>query len=214
MCYSLESSRNAFVIGSLTSIYLILIPKDKMLNHIGLFLFAVNLIQLLEYFIWDDLECKKYNTIATNFLPIVLMLQLLALHLGGYYYKTFKINDNILLFFSVLIILGILISFFIRYEDDICTTTNEDNSLEWGFLHRVKDDYFSSTVYYGSFLFLPFFAKDIYKSMMVFVIGLTTWLYTSALRPSSSYTRWCYFSAFTPIAFVIMDIIKKYKIFF
>ena len=213
MCYSLESSKNAFIIGSLSCTYLVFVSKDKTLNHIGVFLFTVNLIQFLEYFIWDDLDCNKYNTVATNLIPIVLTLQILSLYLGGYYYQTLKINDNFLLFLSIFLIIVIFYSYFISWEKNICTTTNEDGSLKWGFLHRNENFLPAHIIYYGSFLFLPFFAKDIYKSITILVLGMTTWLYTTILH-NSTYTRWCYFSSYIPLAFIIIEIIQKNNISF
>ena len=78
MCWSSESSRNAYIIGSVSSLILMLFG-DKVDKNIGLFFLVVAQMQLIEYFIWKDQECGEINNIASK-----MILPELTLRSNGY----------------------------------------------------------------------------------------------------------------------------------
>ena len=73
MCWSLESSRNAYIIGTIASLIL-LYYGDNVDKNIGSFFLAVAQIQLIEYFIWKDQSCGSMNHYASRMIVPVLVL--------------------------------------------------------------------------------------------------------------------------------------------
>ena len=209
MCYSAESSITSFLIGGLLSLYLILFSKNNTNKHVGLFLFSVCLIQLLEYLMWIDQDCGWKNDIASRSIMLVLSLQLYTIFLGAYIYKTTILPINILK-----IILTIITPFFIYYgfkdyfekNKKWCTKPNEDSSLQW-VNHNGPE--ILTYVYYFIFLVSPFMVKELWKGLVILIFGLITFIFTRYKNVLTSNSRWCYFSSFIPIVFVLLDILGK-----
>lgn len=212
MCYSLESSRNSFLIGGTASLYLLFFSKDNTNRHVGLFLFSVCLMQLLEYFIWKDQKCGLMNDIASRFIKIVLLLQIITVYLGAYIFNTTTISKNILTFF----ILGLLICFIygiyiLFFGNDLkwCTKPNSDKSLQWAnhdklFLTGRLPVYF----YLFTFLLVPFFAKKIWKALFILIMGSITYYMTRTENDGTWNSRWCHYSAYLPPLFIVFDKFK------
>ena len=76
MCYNWQSSIFSFIVGSTCSVYL-LQQKDKYIRHAGAFFIVVCLMQLVEFFIWIDQDCGWLNDLASRFIIMVLILQVL-----------------------------------------------------------------------------------------------------------------------------------------
>lgn len=209
MCYSAESSLTSFLIGGSLSLYLILCGKNNTNKHIGLFLFSVCLIQLLEYLMWIDQDCGWKNDIASRSIILVLSLQLYTIFLGAYLYETTLISNTILKIILI-ILTPIFIYFGLKdyFEKDKkwCTRPNEDNSLQWANQGSSK---MLSYVYYGIFLISPFMFKELWKGFIILIFGLLTFLITRYENTLTSNSRWCYFSSFTPIIFILLDIVKR-----
>jgi len=209
MCYSAESSIISFLIGGSLSLYLILCGKNNTNKHIGLFLFSVCLIQLLEYLMWIDQDCSWKNDIASRSIMLVLSLQLYSIFLGAYIYKTTILSDNIL---KIILITLTPVFIYFGFKDYFkknkkwCSKPNEDRSLQWVNQGNSK---MLSYVYYAVFLISPFMLKELYKGLIIFIFGLLTFIFTRYENTLTSNSRWCYFSSFIPIVFILLDIYGK-----
>ena len=212
MCYSLESSRNSFLIGGSASLYLLFFSKDKTNKHLGLFLFVVCLMQLLEYFMWKDQKCGLMNDLASRSVQPLLTLQTLSIFIGAYIFNTTIISKNTLSYFIFGIsIYFIYVSYIAFYGNDLrwCTKPNSDNSLQWAnhrelFLTQNYTTYF----YMLTFLLIPFFVKKQWKGLIVLFIGAISYYMTKHENGGTSNSRWCYYSAFIPPLFIIFDKLK------
>jgi hypothetical protein len=206
MCYSKESSITAFIVGSISSLYLITCSKNNFNKHIGLFLFSVTLMQFAEYLLWYDQKCGLINKTTSKLLPIVLTLQPLAIFVGAYIYNTMNIPLNILILIITIltIIMVYLLHLAFTLNGNWCTRPNENNSLQWA---NIKYIWQLGFLYYGVFIVSPFLFKSKWRGIMLFLVGLITYLFTRYPNFHTSYSRWCYFSAYTPLLFIIVDII-------
>lgn len=209
MCYSEESSLTSFIIGGTASLYLLFFAKDNTNRHVGLFLFSVCLMQLLEYFMWKDQKCGLMNDIASRSVMLILSLQLYSIFLGAYIYNTSIIPKNILK-----IILIVLTPIFVYYGSNDyfdknkkwCTKPNEDNSLQWANHNNPK---YLTYIYYLVFLIFPFLLKKMEKGILILLFGIATFMYTRYENTNTSNSRWCYFSSYLPIIFILFE---KFKI--
>ena len=209
MCYSAESSLNSFIIGSLSCAYLVFYSKNKYNHYIGLFLFSVVLMQLLEYLMWSDQNCGWLNDFASRSVILVLTLQLYTIFLGAYLYDTTIIPNKILKLLLIPITLLFLYFGLYNYfsqKKNWCSKPNENDSLQWAHFNSI--DSFGTYVYYGIFIIAPFLFKDFWKSILIFIIGLITFISTRYPNIHTSSSRWCYFSSYLPALFVIMDLLK------
>lgn len=207
MCYSAESSLISFLIGGTGSLYL-LNSKNNTNKHIGLFLLSVVLIQLLEFLMWIDQKCGILNSIATRSITLVLTLQLYVIFLGGYLYDTLIIPKKILKILLIpLTILFIYMSSHSYFDKrKWCSKPNSDGSLLWA--NREDTHIIFSYIYYAVFTIMPFLVKELWKGLLILILGLISFLLTRYESSGTSNSRWCYYSAFTPLIFVILDYYK------
>ena len=209
MCYSAESSIISFLIGGSLSIYL-LNSKNKTNKHIGLFFLTVSLIQLLEFMMWVDQDCGLLNNIASRSILLVLSCQIYGIFLGAYLYKTTIIPENILKILLIpitIIFLYVGLKNYFNTKNKWCTKPNEDRSLQWANMTNEKHIY--TYLYYGVFLLAPFLIKELWKGLLIFILGLISFLFTRYENSITSNSRWCYYSAFVPLLFVVIDHFQK-----
>jgi hypothetical protein len=139
MCYSKELSLMSLKFGILASVTLLYfgnkesIPTNKTISYFYLF---VSLMQLVEYFLWIDINCKNgYNKLGAIIGPILNHLQPVVMLLlsSRYLVSTKVIENNILLFLNIIYLIYVY-NKYIKYlsnKDNLCVKTNECNHLDW-----------------------------------------------------------------------------------
>jgi len=204
MCYSAESSIISFIIGAGCSLYL-LNSKNNTNKHIGLFFLFVSLIQFLEFLMWIDQDCGILNNIASKSILFVLSSQLFVIIFGFYIFKTSIIDDRILKIILMIILIPYLYIAFKSYfiKEKWCSKPNRDRSMQWQGLQNSTQ--LETYIYYTVFFVSPFFVKELWKSIILFITGLISFFSTRYKNSLTSNSRWCYYSAFIPILFVILD---------
>ena len=105
MCINEKVSLGTFTICSLASLYL-LKRNNKNDRWIGISFFYLGLMQLLEYLMWKDQECKGLNQMATDLGFIHSILQPVLSLLIAYYFTGGKLP----LYVYVILILYLTIS--------------------------------------------------------------------------------------------------------
>ena len=137
MCYSKESSLAFFIIGIITSFSLIQLGDNDFKNYnytLGIFFIFISLVQLMEYFMWSDVNCNNnLNKIATSIGPLLIYLQPILIFILSNVFITNITNNS-----SLIIILNILYLTYVLYhyynfmgENDLCTKVNEKGNLNW-----------------------------------------------------------------------------------
>lgn len=209
MCYSAESSIISFLIGGGISIYL-LGSKNNTNKHIGLFFLCVSMIQFLEFMMWIDQDCGLLNNIASRSVIFVLGSQIYSIFLGAYLYKTTIIPEKILKILLIPITIIFLYFGLKNYFDtknNWCTKPNEDKSLQWANVNQ--ENMYFTYVYYAVFLLAPFLIKELWKGLLIFILGIISFNLTRYKNGNTSNSRWCYYSAFVPLLFVLIDYYQK-----
>lgn len=209
MCFSAKSSISTFILGTTASIILLFTSKNPTNRHLGLFLIAVNLMQLLEYWMWIDQQCGFLNSFASKSVYPVLALQILTIFYGALIFKTTYIPKKTLQLLTLLsLIFLIYYIYFCFYNNNLrwCTKPNNNNSLQWAnsdfFVDKFKLAYYG---YYLIFFIVPFLFKDFQKGMKILTVGGLSFLLTRYPNWNTSNTRWCYFAATMPIFLLISD---------
>ena len=230
MCFNKESSIVLFFSSIGFSLYLYKIG-DPTLKILAVFTIYIAFMQLIEFFIWLNLECNSTNQFLSKLIPIYLMGQPLVLLLAMYYFKTYNINVNYILFLIFIYLSAFL---YLIYDAIIskkkpCITT-ENSNLIWNTIysdsksdnffikfltkinifnnkHRVLVDNYSILYYITIFLFL-LLKKKLYSYTYIFLLLITYILISLKEKPVYSY--WCFSINFIPIILILMRLyIKK-----
>lgn len=210
MCYNKESSIAAYVVGMILSYNLY--KGDSSYKTVALFCFTFIQIQLAEFLMWVDYDCRKsLNRIGTVFSEIVLYLQPVSIILGLLYYKSSIISSNYLklaLVITLIPVFKILIKN-IKNRRKLCTRKAKDtHNLDWDYPSPKWDK--SNIVIYHFFLFIPWlFLKDRVKGTILFFL-LTITLHASKLNFYQWESRWCVLGTVIPFIFSVMKKFAKY----
>jgi hypothetical protein len=156
MCYSKDLSLTSFIFGisvSLSLIYLGNEKSSKTNKTIGYYFFFISFIQLVEYFIWSDIECKSgLNNFASLIGPILNLAQPVVLLILATIFldSTNIIPTNIIVPINIIYVIYIGYQYCIYLNDpsNHCIKTNECNHLDWTW----KNDF--DYTYYFAILFI------------------------------------------------------------
>ena len=206
MCYSAESSILSFLIGFPACLYL-LQSKNNTNKHVGLFLLSVVMMQFLEFLMWIDQKCGFLNSFASRSIVLVLYLQIYTIFLGGYLYNTLNIPKTLLKIIVIILTFG-LIYFLTNYIDKRkwCSKPNKDKSLQWVYQNNVP--IYFVYAYFIIFIISQFLVKELWKGILIFILGSLSYYFNQFKNNASTYSRWCYYSAFTPLVFAILNYFK------
>ena len=220
MCYSAESSIQTYWIGLVSSLIL-LIFGSKYDKALGLFFLPVIHVQLAEYFIWTDLECKGNNQIATRGISILLGLHIYFIILASYLFKTSYISMKYIKYIFYIITLLLLYYIYriteINKNISYCTKVDKNNSLKWNFKDGFFPDkndknylflYFSTYIYFIIGMLIPLFNYS-YQGFITLFFLFGTFHYNFYYNKDTYTSNWCYFSAFTPLILTIILLKNK-----
>ena len=126
MCYDYKSSIIGWLIGSGSSLYMLSNPQSYD-NWIPLFILTYSQIQILEAFLWTNLNDKEANGYVTSLTPYFLLLQpLMNSYLG---YKA--TNENILYYMTLTYTFLILYYALSTKNSTYQSTIGKDGTLVW-----------------------------------------------------------------------------------
>jgi hypothetical protein len=216
MCYTYEVSRDAFIIGVVSS--LILFFKDdpgssKAKNNdykiVALFFMFISLMQFYDAVFWKnppiDEEKKKINEKYTKIAMYINHLQPLVLAGLIYYYKgsISSFSKKLLIVYTLVMLLyNHNASKKIKYTE---ITEQSSPSLYWEW--NALD---GASILYGIyiFLFIILFMKDLGGNVgkLGVILTILTYVYSHfKYKKKNSIGRfWCYFAAFCPLIFFFL----------
>lgn len=139
MCYSKETSMMSFIFGLTTSFLLIKygnMASDSTNKTIGYFFMFVSFMQLVEYFIWSDLDCVSgSNKFASIVGPLLNHLQPIVLFLLAniYLQSTHIIASNIIITTNIfyLFYVGYKYYNYVKQQSNLCIKENYKEHLDW-----------------------------------------------------------------------------------
>jgi hypothetical protein len=156
MCYSKELSLQSFSIGIIASLSLIFFGNEKSSQTnkaIGYFFLFVTLMQLVEYFLWIDIECTNgFNKLGALLGPILNHLQpIVILLLANMFLQPENlISTNIVVSSNILYLFYVFYQYY-KYTNDksnFCIKTNACDHLDWTW---KKDFYY---IFYFAITFI------------------------------------------------------------
>lgn len=139
MCYSKDLSLTSLLFGIFASLTLINFgnPSSTSTNKaIGYFFLFVTLMQLVEYFLWIDINCTNgFNKFGSLLGPVLNHLQpvVLLILANMYLTPTNLISPNIVVPANVLYLFYVCVEY-IRYvsnPSNLCVKTNSCDHLDW-----------------------------------------------------------------------------------
>lgn len=148
MCYSARSSLTTFSIVFLVSVYL-WISGRNIKKSIAVILFFISLMQIVELFIWLNIECTNTNRLISLFIPILLFLQPIIIVSSILYFDSGRLPPIV---YKILLGIWVICSpFFVNYMKkgfNKCTTIGSNGHLVWPYTNSSKStDQFVETVY-------------------------------------------------------------------
>lgn len=157
MCYSVKSSLTTFLIVLCVCIYL-WIKGGDVKKSIAVILFFLSLMQILELFIWLNIECSNTNKLISLFIPILLFLQPIIVITTIIYFNSGKLPT---IFYKFILVAWLLLSpFFINWMKigfNKCTIVGANGYLEWPYANSSKP--------------MDLFAQFLYNLVLVIGIG-------------------------------------------
>ena len=146
MCYSPKSSLLTFIAVFSVCIYLWI--KDGNVNKsIAIILFFISLMQIVEFFIWLNIECSNANKFISLFIPILLYLQPVIVIATVLYFNSGRLSPT---FYKVVLSIWLICSpLFINWMKkglNKCTTVGSNGHLEWPYANSSNDQ-FIQTIY-------------------------------------------------------------------
>lgn len=208
MCFSAESSLIGFGLAVITSL-LLFIENHKILSY---YVFSIGFMQLADYLMWIDLDCKKkWNKLANIFAILSLYFQL---------YSTFLFNNNyFLLGITTLMYIYILISYI--HKGLPCSKLSKNNNLQWGFAKNFSNlekylfsSYFILLLFY-SYIWSENRVRNI--SDYIYSISIVIILLYSLKTTNSNFVDisdwgsvWCHYSNYLSVFLILVILSKKY----
>ena len=213
MCFNSESSISIFFLSTICSIYLFS-SKNKYDKSISFLIFSIGLMQLAEYFIWENLKCSLYNNYASKFANIVLALQPIALVYGAYKYNITLIPKNLIkfIFYFYFFYYFYFIFRIINYKNNLCSYSDKIYKfLVWDLspLHLNNIRTYFNIPYCLSIIILLLFKKRILGLIywsIISILFLICFIYSSTTsNPLIWKSMWCFFCNIFPILVIIIN---------
>jgi hypothetical protein len=219
MCWSIESSKNAYIIGTLSSLIL-LIKGNNMYKNIGLFFLAVAQMQLLEYFIWSDQGCGYINNNASKMIVPVLNLQALAMILGSYIFDitilSKSLMSNITIFVVLFEVITSILYLYITRKELVCSLPIKNKGIEWniGQSNIIGSDVIRNiwaTIYFSILFAFPLLWKgDLIKYLFCFIM-IGSYTLVRVQNEITWQSRWCFPASIIPVIYVVLMLLGVKK---
>lgn len=210
MCWNATSSLTSFIIGY--SICLILFIRNKEFDrYYSVFFLWILSVQLFEYLMWIDQECKSTNNISNQILcPMILLQPIVLAFISLYFIKFDTLTTNILVISTIISLIVFIVSYITMgtWKEKQCSKPkdNQCHSLQWPWL---KKNGLINTINYFTMLVILFiilyFTNNIYLRIFVIYL-LATLLISVTIKPfnNSDYSHWCFFAIGLPLLKLII----------
>lgn len=202
MCVTKEVSLSVFIICSISCIYLY---KRNLVNDrwVAILFGYIGIMQLLEYFMWKDQECKGLNQKTTIIAFYFLLFQPIVSLLVAYHFTNGEIPNWLYMIEFIYIIYAIPI-LYSKLEPNQCTKPCNGSKfgLNWPW---VVDNSLVWVVFFGG-LVSPFLLMK-KTGTKFFILNLIAWILSGIIGsyrcqglvdiPSGS--LWCLMGFFGPL---------------
>lgn len=208
MCWSKNASLASFIIGTIINIMVFFLFPSKIIRIICIFWQWVLMMQISEYFIWKDQECKKENKLGTKmalFFNIMQPIVLFIVFMVGEDKKN-KINNISKITASIIII--IYISFMIinlnKQSEYKCIKPSKKCShlnLKWW--NDIKYSGIFYCVIISLLILLLVRPMNISIISLIYIIG--TLIISALVYSCGSASMWCFFVVPFPLIIALIN---------
>jgi hypothetical protein len=210
MCISANVSIATFIISIISSITLIYYGDKRFSTEntiIGLFFIYIAFVQILEFFIWTDIDGKKgINRVASLILPIYVYLEPLVLYNLQLWIYNIPFSLLTIVVESLYIIYTCIqyYNYIVGESKHLITQPDNYKTLNWLW---SSNGYFNEFIYFALFTIAVFSFMPLNISLLLFIIGCG-FLIASKLHVKEHYgSFYCFVSAFSPILFLLLELL-------
>jgi len=204
MCYDAETSRNAFVIGIVSSIVLYYSTQKTEYKAIALFLGYVTLMQGFDYLFWTHPPPSDINRVATKAAAVVNWMQPVILFL---LLRTTQTKQTTTIKHMVLIYFMIVVCYLTVHWNKLSFTEVKPDSapsLRWDWI-RFKGSNELGILYLIVFIYTSYTFLNSSTNLLFLLLILGTFVFSvSKHYINATYGRfWCYYAAYTPLVLLL-----------
>jgi len=190
MCWNKDVSINTFLFSIFVLVLIIYNNnytqyKIDEVNNIFAYIFLLSfiLMQLIEYFLWQNLNDKFYNKILSFFAACLIFIQPIA---SIFVIKNIK-ERNLLL--SIYLLFALPYSLYGLMNTRFITSVAKNGHLKWDWInqHNTHIGY----LFYLFFLFYPLIREKIYFSSLLAFVLLLISFYTF-YKDGTADSMWCW----------------------
>lgn len=201
MCYDINASKNAVIIGLITSLFLFLNSnksKNELVNKtfkiISLFFAFVSLMQIYDWIFWLNQEKNNMNYTMTKMAMITNHLQPIVFALLIYFYLG-RLNPIII--FYIIVSLLYSIKAFTQINYTLVTKLSQPSLFwEWNYLEG------SNIIYFVFLITLCLLSLELaypVNYIMLFINIITFFFSLYHYKTTAAGRMWCYFASYIPI---------------
>lgn len=201
MCYDINASKNALIIGLITSLILFLNSnksKNELVNKtfkiISLFFAFVSLMQIYDWIFWLNQETNNMNYTMTKMAMITNHLQPIVFALLIYFYLG-RLNPIII--FYIIVSLLYSIKAFTQINYTLVTKRSRPSLFwEWNYLEG------SNIIYFVFLITLCLLSLELaypLNYIILFINIITFFFSLYHYKTTASGRMWCYFASYIPI---------------
>ena len=205
MCIDAKTSMQTFLIGGISGV---LLSKYKKYKYLSVLVISIAFMQLAEYFMWIDINCKNNLNKLGNIIGI-LSLTAQMLHVAIANKKLAKIDIVTILVMTIVLVRYI-------YNKLPCSIESHYKHLRWGLLKNANNK-IENFVFVVYFLFTLFLINPKNNSIFVFekLLFLILLIYSVnivGLNISAGgwESFWCYISNIVGPILLIKEWISQY----
>lgn len=191
MCYSQEVSLGTFLFVAAGAAFLW--QRNNGIDRpFGLLLLVVALMQLVEFFLWRNLDCTPANQFWSHMIPFALLLQpLLSLFILWKFKAGWGAGYKELFFIVLILFIPLMIQFWKKGKG--CTTLDEHGHLAW----PEETFTLSPTAYWTYWLGTTYSyatLKDPILGGLMILFHFVSHHGAKLLYPRSWSSMWCHFA--------------------
>jgi len=205
MCYSSKISIMTFIFVSIICIVLWYCNKGTD-RPIALILFVVVLMQLVEYGIWENLDCNYINKFLSSFIPILLFLQPILINLIVWWFSAGWAPGYlpITLAFSLFLPYKIYTAW-LNYGN--CVKVSEGSHLEWvSFPDQSTFGIIERYIYYVALAYPIATLNNIPFAILFIMFSFLSLIKTGQTNQKTWPSIWCHFVNFLSVFALIRQI--------
>lgn len=198
MCYSTSSSFGTFSFVFLIC-WILWMRGSKVQKSLSIILGFIALMQIIEGFLWLNIDCNNTNKFITSFIPLLLYLQPIIIIGTLYYFEAGVLSPE---FYKMLLFISfLLLPLYIDWiKDNIgkCTVIGENGHLVWPFTNLNPNPLL--TILYHLILAIGFTSLNTEWYGIFYIIMAQLAFFKSINTYGHSWgSMWCHFANFLAI---------------